>query len=103
MVTVGIDPHKKTHTAVCVDDAGGQLGRALTVADDPAAVPKLRAWAAKAAAGGPVRFAIEDGRGLAYRLATALVMAGYEVVWVPVRLMVAARRTGPAEPVTISV
>jgi transposase len=96
MVTVGIDPHKKTHTAVIIDDAGRRLGRALTVADEPSAVAKLRAWVAKSAPGEPARFAIEDGRGLARRLATALVVAGYEVLWVPVRLVIAERQlTGP--------
>ena len=96
MVTVGIDPHKQTHTAVIIDDTGRRLGTALTVPDDPAAIAKLLAWAGKHAAGRDVVWAIEDGRGLARRLASALVAAGQQVVWVPVRLMVAERRhTGP--------
>ncbi|WP_162605661.1 IS110 family transposase, partial [Jiangella ureilytica] len=96
MVTVGIDPHKQTHTAVIIDEDGRRLGKALTVLDDPAAVAKLLAWAGKHAAGAPVTWAIEDGRGLARRLATALAAAGACVVWVPVRLMVAERHhTGP--------
>ncbi|WP_157575153.1 IS110 family transposase, partial [Jiangella muralis] len=96
MVTVGIDPHKQTHTAVIIDDTGRRLGKALTVPDDPASVAKLLSWAGRHAAGASVTWAIEDGRGLARRLATALVAAGASVVWVPVRLMVAERRhTGP--------
>jgi transposase len=96
MVTVGIDPHKQTHTAVIIDDTGRRLGKALTVPDDPASVGKLLAWAGKHAAGQAVVWAIEDGRGLARRLACALVAAGQSVVWVPVRLMVAERHhTGP--------
>ncbi len=96
MVTVGIDPHKQTHTAVIIDDTGRRLGKALTVPDDPASVAKLTAWAGRHAAGAPVLWAIEDGRGLAKRLASALVTAGQSVVWVPVRLMVAERHhTGP--------
>src|SRR5690625_2747203 len=96
MVTVGIDPHKQTHTAVIIDSDGRRLGKALTVPDDPSAVTKLLAWAHRHAAGAAVRWAIEDGRGLARRLATALVAADAVVVWVPVRLMVAERRhTGP--------
>jgi transposase len=96
MVTVGIDPHKRTHTAVVIDDAGRRVGKALTVPDDPASVGKLLSWAGKHAAGRDVVWAIEDGRGLARRLASALVAAGASVVWVPVRLMVAERHhTGP--------
>jgi transposase len=96
MVTVGIDPHKQTHTAVVIDDTGRRLGKALTVDDDPSSVAKLLAWAAGHGAGQDAVWAIEDGRGLAKRLASALVAAGASVVWVPVRLMVAERRhTGP--------
>jgi len=81
---------------VIIDDAGRRLGRALTVADDPSAVAKLLTWVGNHASGRPVRWAIEDGRGLARRLATALVVAGQSVAWVPVRLMVAERHhTGP--------
>jgi transposase len=96
MLTVGIDPHKKTHTAVAVDEAGRRIGRPLTVADDPDAVAKLCAWAAKLSGWQPVRWAIEDGRGLARRLAVALLATGAEAVWVPVRLMVAARHLLPS-------
>lgn len=96
MVTVGIDPHKQTHTAVIIDDAGRRVGTALTVPDDPASVAKLLSWAGRHAAGRDVVWAIEDGRGLARRLASALVAAGASVVWVPVRLMVAERHhSGP--------
>jgi transposase len=96
MVTVGIDPHKKTHTAVIIDDHGRRLGKALTVRDEPAAAATLQTWAAKNAPGQCVSWAIEDGRGLARRLATALATTGDRVVWVPVRLMAQARaHTGP--------
>ncbi|PSK89448.1 transposase [Haloactinopolyspora alba] len=96
MLTVGIDPHKKTHTAVIIDPSGDRLGQAVTVPDDADAVVKLREWASINASGQPVRWAIEDGRGMARRLATALAVTGESVVWVPVRLMVKARNhTGP--------
>ncbi|SEF14051.1 IS110 family transposase [Jiangella alba] len=96
MVTVGIDPHKQTHTAVIIDDTGRRVGQALRVPDDPASVAALLSWAGRHAAGQDVVWAVEDGRGLARRLATALVAAGQMVVWVPVRLMVAERHhTGP--------
>ena len=94
-VVVGIDPHKKTHTAVAVEAVtGAQIGRGVTVKDDPDAVAKLLAWAQKIAGGRCVGWAIEDGRGLASRLAVGLVVAGQQAVWVPVRLVVAARRGG---------
>src|SRR5699024_4751112 len=81
---------------VIIDDMGRRLGKAVTVPDDPSAVGKLLAWAAGHAAGREVFWAIEDGRGLARRLASALVAAGASVVWVPVRRMVAGRHhTGP--------
>ena len=97
-VVVGIDPHKRSHTAVAVDAATGtQVGRHLTVADEPDAVGKLLAWAGKVAAGRGVGWAIEDGRGLASRLAVGLVVAGQAVVWVPVRLVVAERRGGASK------
>lgn len=96
MLTVGIDPHKKTHTAVIIDATGRRLGPALTVPDDADAVVTLRTWAGVNAGAQPLRWAIEDGRGLARRLADALAVRGEDVVWVPVRLMSGARKhTGP--------
>lgn len=94
MVTVGIDPHKQTHTAVLLDGTGRRVGPTLTVRDEPDAVGKLTGWVARHAPSQPVCWAIEDGRGLARRLAAALVAADAHVVWVPVRLMVAERRHG---------
>jgi transposase len=94
-VVVGVDPHKKTHTVVAVEAAtGAQVGRHVTVADDPDSVGKLLAWAVKVAAGRSVGWAIEDGRGLAGRLAVGLVVAGQHAVWVPTRLVAAERRGG---------
>lgn len=95
MVTVGIDPHKKTHTAVLIGEDGRQRGAPKKVKDEPASVGTLVAWASRLAAGEPIRWAIEDGRGLARRLADALVWTGTgPVCWVPVRLMAGARRRG---------
>jgi transposase len=103
MLTVGIDPHKKTHTAVLVDERGHRVGHALKVADSPEAAAKLITWVAKYASGRSVRFAIEDGRGLARRLANTLVTVGQEVWWVPVRLMAEKRRKngrrGKSDPI----
>lgn len=103
MVTVGIDPHKQTHTAVVVDGSGRRRGRALTVPDEVDAVARLLVWAGRHAGGQRVIFAIEDGRGLARRLADGLLAAGQQVCWVPVRLVVGARRAagprGKSDPI----
>src|SRR5690606_41860563 len=40
----------------------------------------------------PISWAIEDGRGFARRLADGLLLSGFEVVWVPTRLMAAHRK-----------
>ena len=96
MLTVGIDPHKHNHTAVMLDERGHHVAGPKVVADQPEAVDRLCRWAARHARDREVRWAIEDGRGLACRLAGGLVAAGKQVCWVPVRLMVAARRGSPA-------
>lgn len=103
-VVVGIDPHKKSHTAVIFDPvAGVRVGRSVTLTDDPDVVAKLTAWITKTAPGRAVRIGIEDGRGLARRLADALVVVGHPVQWVPVRLMVAERHhlgsRGKSDPI----
>lgn len=106
-VVVGIDPHQKTHTAVAVEAAtGAQVGRPVTVRDDPDCVGKLLAWAQKTAGGRSVGWAIEDGRGMASRLAIGLVVAGQQAVWVPTRLMAGhhearrgAARKGKSDPI----
>src|SRR5699024_3637016 len=86
---------KKSHTAVIIDGSGRQVGESLTVGDGPDSAVELITWVS-CLGNGAARFAIEDGRGLARQLADALVAAGFPVAWVPVRLMVAARRLLPA-------
>ncbi|WP_435159736.1 IS110 family transposase, partial [Amycolatopsis sacchari] len=100
MVVVGIDPHKRTHTAVAVDEVGRQLGQ-VTVAAEEAGVLRLRAWAA--GFGDRVRWAVENGRGVAGGLVRALLGAGQSVVWVPPKLMAqcraSARGHGKSDPI----
>ncbi len=91
MVVIGIDPHKRTHTAVAVDEVGRRLAR-LTVDADEAGVLRLRVWADRFGPG--VRWAVEDGRALAGRLVRVLVGAGAVVVWVAPKLMARARAAG---------
>lgn len=92
MVTVGIDPHKHVHVAVAVDDAGRRIGPPLTVKNDALLITNLLKWIRSLTGDALITWAIEDGRGFARRLADGLLLAGYEVVWVPSRLTAAHRK-----------
>ena len=100
MVVIGIDPHKRSHTAVAVDRAGRKLGQ-LTVNADDEGMLRLRAWAAHY--GSDRLWAVEDGRGVAGRLVRTLVGQGMTVVWVPPKLMAqcraSARTRGKSDPI----
>jgi transposase len=88
MVVIGIDPHKRSHTAVAVDEVGRRLGQ-LTVSSRPEGLLRLWAWAA--GFGPDRRWAVEDGRGVAGRLVRTLIGHGAAVVWVPPKLMTQCR------------
>jgi transposase len=90
MVIIGADLHKRTHTAVAIDENGRKLGE-RTVAATPDGHLELLSWAE-----GFVerRWALEDCRHLSRRLEADLVSAGESVVRVPPRLMAGARRGG---------
>ena len=88
MITIGIDPHKSSHTAVALDETGAPLGE-LRVLADKSTLARLRAWAAA----WPQRvWAIEGAGGLGRLLAQQLLGAGETVVDVPSAL--AARTRG---------
>lgn len=93
MVVIGIDPHKSSHTAVAVDQLGRKLAQ-HTTKPDPDGLLRLRIWASKIAAGTQLLWAVEDGRGVAGALVRTLIGTGARVVWVPTRLMAAARASG---------
>jgi len=99
MVVIGVDPHKRTHTAVAVDQVGRKLGQ-VTVTADEAGLLRLWAWAQRF---GDRRWAVEDGRGVAGRLVRTLVGMGAAVVWVPPKLMAqcraSARSRGKSDPI----
>lgn len=79
MVTIGIDPHKASHTAVALDPRGEMLGE-LRVVADASMLGRLRRWASS----WPQRvWAIEGASGLGRLLAQQLVAAGERVVDVP--------------------
>lgn len=100
MVVLGVDPHKKNHTVVAVDDNGHRLG-AKTVRADEDGYLKLMQWATGYR--GPRTWAVEDGRHVAIRLMRRLVAAGEDVVPVPPHLMARQRSSerarGKSDPI----
>ncbi len=101
MVIVGIDAHKRTHTAVAIDGAGRQLGAKTTMATTTEAHLELVRWADRF--GNERRWAVEDCRHLSRRLEADLLAAGEEIVRVPPKLMAhardAARTYGKSDPI----
>lgn len=90
MVIIGADLHKRTHTAVAIDEVGRKLA-GKTVGATPEGHLELISWADRF---GEHRWALEDSRGFPRRLETDLICAGRSVVRVPPRLMAGARRSG---------
>jgi transposase len=79
---IGIDPHKRSHTAVVLDD-NEEIAAQLRVAADRRQVERLLAWATD----WPERiWAVENVNGLGRLLSQQLVMAGEQVVDVPASL-----------------
>ena len=81
VTTIGIDPHKATHTAVAIDKSETVLGE-ITVAADRYQTKKLIDWAQNLDGGGRV-WAVEAAGGLGYLLSQQLVANGEHVVDVP--------------------
>jgi transposase len=91
MMTIGVDPHMQTHTAVLVGPAG-ELEAELTVEARAHGHERLLAWA-RGRAPGRV-WAIEDCRHVSGGLERFLLLAGEQVVRVPPKLMAGARNSG---------
>ena len=90
MVTIGVDPHKSSHTFVAVDGNGRKLAEKTCSAKAEGDLEALR-WAGQ----WPERaWALENCRHLVRRLERDLLVAGEAVVRVPSRLMAKTRRTG---------
>ena len=86
-VTIGIDPHKGSHTAVALDEHETVLGQ-LRVRSGPEQLARLTEWA-KA---WPERtWAVENASGLGYLLSQQLVAASEKVLDVPPKLAARAR------------
>ena len=93
MITIGIDPHKRTHTAVAVSGVG-QLLDELTIPADEAGHRRLIDWAHQLDPSAELRFALEDCRGVNGRLERFLLAAEESVLRVPPKLMANARKGG---------
>jgi transposase len=103
VLTVGVDVHKHTHTAVLTDELGRQQATRTVRATD-AGHRQLVVWAdGQAADGESLSWAVEDCRHVSTRLERALLAAGQQVVRVPPKLMAGARhgaRTrGKSDPI----
>lgn len=91
MITIGIDPHKSSHTAVALDPSGRALGE-LRVAATKAMLAGLLRWAER----WPERiWAVEGATGLGHLLAQQLVARQETVLDVPATLAARARLLAP--------
>jgi len=92
VTTIGIDPHKATHTAVAVEGSEEEIAE-LTVRADRSQTHNLVGWADRLNGGDRV-WAIESAGGLGYLLAQQLLAAGERVVDVPAVLASRVRVLG---------
>ena len=81
VTTIGIDPHKATHTAVAINKTETVLGE-LTVPADRSQTKTLLDWAQNLDGDGRV-WAVEAAGGLGYLLSQQLVACGETVFDVP--------------------
>ncbi|MEX2503856.1 MAG: IS110 family transposase [Egicoccus sp.] len=87
-VMIGIDPHKRSHTAVALDEHDKVLGQ-LRVNADAEQIARLLTWAE----GWPARiWAIENANGLGWLLSRQLLAAGEQVRDVPAALSAQVRK-----------
>lgn len=91
MIVVGIDPHKRSHTAVALERQTGELVGELSVPATPEGCTRLVAWAL--ALGAEVVFALEDCRHVSGPLERFLLARALHVVRVPPKLMAGTRRS----------
>jgi transposase len=92
VIVIGVDPHKRSHTAVAVVKATGELLGERTVPARGQGHEQLLAWARSLA--GERLWALEDCRQVSAALERLLITRGERVVRVPPRLMGEARKGG---------
>jgi transposase len=90
VITIGIDPHKRSLTAAALDPHSRLLGQLRLPATNQAAT-QLLAWAATWPRR---RWAVEGSSGLGRGIAQLLVAAGEPVLDVPAKLAARARLLG---------
>jgi transposase len=89
-VMIGVDPHKRSHTAVAIDRDDVELA-AIEVRASAGQVEELLGWAAGFA---DRIWAVEGAGGVGYLLAQQLVAAGERVLDVPATLAARVRVLG---------
>jgi transposase len=92
-LVVGVDTHLDTHTAAVCDGYGRTLA-VLQVPADPGGYAEVLAWARDAAAGSPLRWAVESTRHYGLGLARHLTGAGEHVEEIDAARHVGKRRHG---------
>ena len=90
VIVIGVDAHKKTHTAAAVDKTRGELLCERTVTTRPPGHEQLLAWARSLDS--ERLWALEDCRHVSVSLERFLIASGEQVVRVPPKLMAGARR-----------
>jgi transposase len=100
MVTIGVDPHKQTHTAAAVNQLGVEVAH-RTAAARPAGNGQLLEWAR--ALDSERVWVIEDVRNVSGSLERSLIDRGETVVRLSPQLMAGARRgmreRGKSDPI----
>jgi transposase len=100
MVTIGVDPHKETHTAAAIDPLGVEVAH-RTAAARPVGNGQLLEWAR--ALDVERVWAIEDVRNVSGSLERFLIDRGETVVRLSAQLMAGARRgartRGKSDPI----
>jgi transposase len=94
VITIGIDPHKRSLTAAALDPHSRLLGQLHLPATSQAG-RQLLAWAQPWP---QRRWAVEGASGLGRGIAQLLVAAGEQVVDVPAKLAARARMLGTGNP-----
>lgn len=87
MTIIGIDTHKRSHTAVVLDDIE-HIAAEIRVPAGPRQVEQLLSWAPP----GPRVWAVENANGLGRLLSRQLAARGEQVVDVPAVLAARARK-----------
>jgi transposase len=89
VITVGVDPHKRTHTCAAIDGGGRRLGEKTVPATTAGNASALQ-WALLKF-GPELTWAIEVVRTVSGRLERELMSAGQRVVRVPTKMMARTR------------